>query len=61
MDPFTSRESPVERLGGTRASFTFSVDLLDFHHLLVVSGTDDLDESLLVCSEALKQQKTVSR
>lgn len=44
-----------------RESFTVSVDLLDLHHLLVVSGADDLDEGLLVCPQALKQQEAVSR
>lgn len=43
-----------------RKPFTFSVNLLDFCHLFVVSGAHDLDEGLLVRPEALKQRQAVS-
>lgn len=37
---------------------TFSVKLLYFHQLFVVSGADDLNEGLFICSQALKHQNT---
>lgn len=43
-----------------KEDFTFSVKPLYFRHLFIVSGADDLDEGLFVCSEALKHQNRVS-
>lgn len=43
-----------------KEDFTFSVKPLYFRQLFVVSGADDLDEGLFVCSEALKHQNRVS-
>lgn len=39
------------------SKLTFFVNPLDLHQFFVVSGADDLDERLLVCSQTLETQR----